>query len=595
MKKLACTLTLIFAILFVCGQDVTHNLSRQEANILLKSLNQGYDDTARVNSLLKLAQFNILKPGSLKADLDSAALFIKQAKSISEKISPQDNKGYITLVDAFLYGEEGKRDTERKYIETAISILKNSDDKLHLGQAYFELSGYYKYRDHTQSAEKIRLVEQAVACYQKSGHTELIAYTLKFLSDLYNLHGEPLKALQTIKSSLGYYSAIHYKTLQGVYVVFGQIYYRLGDYRKSLDYAILALKTAELMKDTSMQVSEINNQIGISLGDLSEYNRAIAYFKEALNIAIRNKDYDGSYEMAGNVVENYLKLNRPTEALNFFKDFTQKIKAPKDEFYDLITADTYLDIYNKLRIPSLGKPYYNQLMVIDNNPHMTDGIRRNIYPSMIVFYIISKQYPMAKELIIKYQTALEKIKDPIAAALRYKYDFMVDTAMGNYRSAVDNLLKNKNINDSLYTEGKSKQLQNFLAQYETDKKESEIKILNQKNELQQNSLQKANFLKDVTFGGVLLLSVIIALLYRQYRLKQKGNLITQENNVLIMQKNELLQHLLKEKEWLLKEVHHRVKNNLHTVICLLESQAAYLENDALKAIEIASTAFMPCR
>lgn len=64
--------------------------------------------------------------------------------------------------------------------------------------------------------------------------------------------------------------------------------------------------------------------------------------------------------------------------------------------------------------------------------------------------------------------------------------------------------------------------------------------------------------------------------------KQSGK----RKNETITQKNEQLQQLLKDKDWLLKEVHHRVKNNLHTVICLLESQAMYLKNDALKAIEI---------
>jgi two-component sensor histidine kinase len=53
----------------------------------------------------------------------------------------------------------------------------------------------------------------------------------------------------------------------------------------------------------------------------------------------------------------------------------------------------------------------------------------------------------------------------------------------------------------------------------------------------------------------------------------------------INQKNISLHHLIAEKEWLLKEIHHRVKNNLHTVTSLLESQAAYLQNDALTAIK----------
>ena len=75
----------------------------------------------------------------------------------------------------------------------------------------------------------------------------------------------------------------------------------------------------------------------------------------------------------------------------------------------------------------------------------------------------------------------------------------------------------------------------------------------------------------------LLLIALGFIIFRQVR-----RLKTQQRE--INTKNLSLHHMIEEKEWLLKEIHHRVKNNLHTITSLLESQSAYLENDALTAI-----------
>jgi two-component sensor histidine kinase len=549
---------------------------------------------------LELADAQIKKKGEFKSDLDSAAGYIEQASKLNSRVNSTKFYGGILIEKARLNRESGRTAQGMDLAGKAVQVLRPDNDHFLMAQAYLEYAEYYDALNIKQLPDKIKLIEKGIEQLRLcKGHVQLRASSLQFLADLYTFVPGDTKALKTLQQSLDDYKSIKYKEIQGVYDLFGRIYYNQRDFNNAIKYELMALQTAESLRDSSMQRCEINNTIGLIYLEVDEKEKAISYFINALKIAELHEDNNNIILLFVNISHAYVRINKAKEALEFANSIPRKFLRAKSESYDFYVPISYLNIYTALRKFPQAQHYCDQVIKILDMGKNYDNVRYNMLVCISRFYIESGNYVKALTYLKRNEALAKKLNDPMVISGNYRLWYRLDTLTHNYKSANEHFLRFFNIHDSLFNETKSRQIQQLRVQYETEKNQNEIKLkdqriryLNQSAKLQKAILIKTNLTKNIIIAATAILFIVTGLLYKQYRSKQSVNkIIVQINeaitakNQVITQKNEQLESLVTEKEWLLKEVHHRVKNNLHMIICLLESQAAFLEDDALKAIE----------
>lgn len=348
------------------------------------------------------------------------------------------------------------------------------------------------------------------------------ALAFKYLGIAYYQQSKYIEALDNWRQSLAFFEKMN--DLNGIANIqsnIGAIYQNQGNESKALEFLFNSLRNSEKLGDKFRIASALINIGSVYQHKSATYDKALLYYQRALPMSEFLKDNDQIGTIAGNIGEIYLERGNGDSALFYFKKAQEAF---------MFTVDISSVLINIGRVYELKKDYPTARSFHQQAYDSAITMDSKLYEARALKYIAGidavtgnskmaiKNYLLAEQLAISMNSSFE-LKDIYKGlAINYAKE---DQYLKAYK--YQNLLLD--IKDTIYNKELDIKLSNYEFNFEIEKKQSQIDLLEKDKVLQELDLKRQKFAKYAFLAGLGLILIITIILYRNYRQKVKVNQI----------------------------------------------------------------------
>lgn len=334
-------------------------------------------------------------------------------------------------------------------------------------------------------------------------------------------------------------------------------FFNKGNYAEALNCNIKALEIIEKDKSSKGIVAHANIQVAKMYYYLNEKRVALNYFFVAKNIVEKHHIDSLKTNLLSNIGVIYTELGKIDSALIFLNE--SKIGMLNIQDYtglsrlSAVIADLHLNHTSNFE---LAKKNISEAEFYANKSN-DESLKAFANIKYSIYYRQTKKYPLAVEYAKKALTVYQKIGrlDGIMYGLKVLAESM---ALNGNKETKDIYTRLLNVKDSIFKAETANKIADYKTKYETEKKETENKLLQQDNLLKQSKIDERNKTIVVLVIGILLIIFIIIWRINAINLKKKQKEL------------EATQTIQKEKERISRDLHDNVGGQLSYVLYSLD-------------------------